>query len=62
LQSNDTRALFLKNEILYAAKLALHLSMDKFVMADFDLEQGQDLEVSPTTTLCGKLFFCSGRY
>ena len=47
LQSNDTRALLLKNEILYAAKLALHLSMDKFVMADFDLEQGQDLEVSP---------------
>lgn len=57
LQSNDTRALFLKNEILYAAKLALHLSMDKFVMADFDLEQGQDLEVSPITTLCGKIFF-----
>ena len=52
LQSTDTRALFLKNEILYAAKLALHISMDKFVMADFDLEQGEDLEVSP-------ILFCS---
>jgi len=25
-------------------RLAMHISMDKFVMADFDLEQGQDLE------------------
>lgn len=46
LQSTDLRALFLKNEILYAAKLAMHMSMDKFVMADFDMEQGQELEVS----------------
>lgn len=38
LQSTDTRALFLKNEILYAVRLAMHLSMDKFVMADFDME------------------------
>lgn len=40
LQSNDIRALFLKNEILYSAKLAMHMSMDKFVMADFDMEEG----------------------
>ena len=46
MQSGDVRALFLKNEILYAAKLAMHLSMDKVVMADYDLEEGIDLEVS----------------
>ena len=46
LQSNDVRALFQKNEILYAVRLAMHLSMDKFVMADFDLEMGTELEVS----------------
>jgi hypothetical protein len=56
LQSTDTRALFLKNEILYAAKLALHLSMDKFVMADFDLEEGQELEVSPIL-ICSLFLF-----
>ena len=36
----------IKNEILYSAKLAMHLCMDKFVMADFDIEEGQELEVS----------------
>ena len=46
LHSNDLRALHLKNEILYSSRLAMHLSMDKFVMADFDLETGADLEVS----------------
>ena len=46
IQSTDVRALYLKNEILYSAKLAMHLCMDKFVMADFDIEEGQDLEVS----------------
>jgi len=40
LQSSDIRALYLKNEILYAARLAMHLSMDKFVMAEFDVETG----------------------
>ena len=40
LNSTDPRALFLKHEVLYAARLAMHLSMDKFVMADFDLEEG----------------------
>lgn len=44
MQSNDVRALFQKNEILYAIRLAMHLSMDKFVMADFDLETGTELE------------------
>lgn len=44
LQSNDPRALFLKNEILYSVRLAMHLAMDKFVMADFDIERGQELE------------------
>ena len=44
LQSSDLSALFLKNEIMYSAKLALHLSMDKFVMADFDLESGEELK------------------
>merc|ERR1712110_549836 len=44
LQSTDPRALFLKNEILYAVRLAMHISMDKFVMADFDIESGQELE------------------
>ena len=46
IQSTDVRALFLKNEILYSAKLAMHLCVDKFVMADFDLEEGEELEVS----------------
>ena len=46
LNSTDIRALFLKNEILYAARLAMHISMDKFVMADLDVEKGQELEVS----------------
>ena len=46
LQSTDIRALLLKNEVLYAVRLAMHLCMDKFVMADFDLEEGQELVVS----------------
>jgi len=54
LQSNDVRALFLKNEILYAIRLAMHLSMDKFVMADFDLEMGSELEVSNLLSLTYK--------
>lgn len=45
LQSPDIRALFLKNEILYATRLAMHLSLDKAVMGDFDVESGQELEV-----------------
>ena len=40
IQSTDERALFLKNEILYAARLAMHLSLDKAVMGDFELETG----------------------
>ena len=48
------RALFLKNEILYAIRLAMHLSMDKFVMADFDLEMGSELEVSNLLSLTHK--------
>jgi len=46
LLSSDIRALFWKNEVLYAARLAMHLSMDKFVMGDLDIEQGLELEVS----------------
>ena len=42
------RALFLKNEILYAARLAMHLSLDKFVMGDLDVETGNDLVVRTT--------------
>ena len=38
LASNDERALFLKNEVLYAARLAMHISSNKFVLADFDME------------------------
>ena len=34
LQSSDIRALYLRNEILYAARLAMHLAMDKSVMAE----------------------------
>lgn len=46
LASNDVRALILKHEVMYAARLAMHLSTNKFVMGDFDMETGQDLEVS----------------
>ena len=46
LQSEEEAAIELRYEILYAAKLAVHLSMDKFVMADFDMEQGAELQVS----------------
>lgn len=44
LASNDVRALILKHEVMYAARLAMHLSTNKFVMGDFDMETGQDLE------------------
>ena len=46
------RAVNLRHEILYAARLAVHLSMDKFVMADFELEKGTDLEVSFSVFAC----------
>ena len=48
LQSSDPRALFLKNEILYATRLAMHLSLDKFVMGDLDVETGDELKVRNT--------------
>jgi len=40
------RALLLKHEVLYALRLAMHMSMDKFVMGDFDIETGTDLETA----------------
>lgn len=43
LHSEDIRAQYLKNEILYSVRLAMHISMDKFIMADFDIEKGDEL-------------------
>ena len=37
--------MYLKNEVLYATRLAMHLSLDKAVMGDFDLESGAELQV-----------------
>ena len=58
LHSEDIRAQYLKNEILYSVRLAMHISMDKFIMADFDIEKGDELAVSEKSrsALLNKLY------
>ena len=46
LNSLDMDALKLRNEIFYSAKLALHVCIDKFIMADMEIPSGQELYVS----------------
>ena len=50
LSSTDIRAVLLRHEVLYAARLAMHMSMNKVVMGEFELESGAELEVSHTIT------------
>ena len=51
LNSTDLDALRLKNEIFYSAKLALHICIDKFIMGEMDIPEGQELFVSTTDYL-----------
>ena len=46
LTSKDPEILTLKHMILYSARLAFHLSVDKFIMADFDIPDHRELLVS----------------
>ena len=38
--------MFLRQMILNSARIAFHISVDKFIMADFDIPEVKELEVS----------------
>ena len=59
LSSTDIRAVLLRHEVLYAARLAMHMSMNKVVMGEFELESGTELEVSHTIRRLIQLLFVS---
>ena len=46
LKSEDAKVLKLRHTILYSARLAFHICIDKFIMAEFDLPSHDELTVS----------------
>jgi len=46
LNSDEASTLLLRHEIFNAARLAFHIAMDKFIMAEFDVPEHEELLVS----------------
>lgn len=46
LSSKQPKDMFLRQMILNSARIAFHISVDKFIMADFDIPEVKELEVS----------------
>jgi len=43
LNSDEASTLLLRHEIFNAARLAFHIAMDKFIMAEFDVPEHEEL-------------------
>jgi hypothetical protein len=42
----DPETLMLKNTVFYSARLAMHVSIDKFIMGEVDVPPHEELKVS----------------